>query len=140
MFTKFTSLFVAGAIVMAAGNVNAADYFGPSWGSGPSYVSSNVRNFNSGYSNAYRGNGIAVGGCYGKDCTSGSCGTRPYDGTWSRDRWDNNRWDNRSVNTLPYRSPSYLPVYRPSTYNSAFNHNLPGYGHSTWNSGHGSYR
>lgn len=154
MFAKLSKLLVAGAMVMVAGQVQAADYFGSSWSSRPGYVANDYRSYNAGYRGGLNGlngtNGIAVGGCYGKDCTkgsctncsNGSCNPRPYDSAWSQSRWNDsqwngNRWDERSVNTLPYRSPSYLPVYRSTTStwngNSPFHHSLPGYGRSTWN-------
>lgn len=122
MFTKSSTLFVAGAIVVAAGNVNAADDFGPAWGSGPSYAANNTRGLN---------NGIAVGGCYPASHAGNYWGSSSYGSTWSNDRWDHRPTGYGSP--LPYRAPSYLPVYRPVPFNSAFHHNLPAYRHTTWN-------
>lgn len=129
MFARFTSLFVAGAMVTAAGNVNAADYFDLNRGSIPSYVAGNSRNLN---------NGIAVGGCYPTSNAGNHWGSSSYGSRWSNDRWDHRNTGYGS--SLPDHAPSYRPVYRPTTYNSLFNHNLPAYGHTTWNSNRPYYR
>lgn len=129
MFARFTSLFVAGAMVATAGNVNAADYLGLTFGNGPSYVAGNSRNLN---------NGIAVGGCYPTNNAGNHWGSSSYGSRWSNDRWDH--WNTGYGGSLPNYAPSYRPVYRPSTYNSPFNHNLPAYGHTTWNANRPYYR
>lgn len=129
MFTKFSTLFVAGAMVMAAGNANSADDFGQTWGSRPSYAANGTRSLN---------NGIAVGGCYPANHSG-----YHWSSSGSGSGWSNNRWDRRPIgygSSLPDRAPPYLPAYRPSTYNNAFNHNLPAYRHTSWDTGHGFYR
>lgn len=149
MYAKLSALFVAGVMVVAAGSsTQAQDYFRPGWSSGPAWsATNNYRNPSVGW-----GNGIAVGGCYSGNngCSSGNGGCNSGYGSASRwgggsygSVWSHDRWDNRYVgygSALPYRSPSYLPVYRSTTYNTPFNHSLPGYGHTSWNVGHGSYR
>lgn len=129
MFARFTSLFVAGAMVMAAGNLNAADYFGQAWGSRPSDAPSGTRSLY---------NGIAVGGCY----PTNNAGNH-WDSSSYGSRWFNDRWDQRNTGygrSLPVHTPSYRPVYRPTTDNGPFNHNLPAFGHTTWNANRPYYR
>lgn len=137
MFAKLSStLFVAGVMVVAAdSSSHAQDYLRSNWSSRPNPLVGDSRGLYDGYRSG--SHGIAVGGCYPDLSGSGRWGSGFHDSVWSRDPWDvrrDSRYDSYG-NSLPYRSSSYLPAYRPSnsTYRNSFHHNLPGYGRSTWN-------